>query len=158
MCLWRRVYFSCRHEDANVTPPRPVKPCPWAILRGSLAFPVYCPAEKRGLSVRFNFQDAVIRDRPCIPCQEMQLKRRLDEEWHAFSREFLWKSSEKEMVCYVTSRQEMFTNNHFEFWEELQALFIDKCKYEMRDKPYMYGEEYMEEPKEEDMWAGNSRS
>ncbi|KAI1450095.1 hypothetical protein F5Y02DRAFT_172484 [Annulohypoxylon stygium] len=156
MCMWRRVYFSCQHEDGNVTPPRAIKPCPWAILRGSVLNPLYCPEGKRALSVPFNFQDAVVRDHPCIPCQEMQVKKRLDEEWHAYAREHLWKASDREMVGYVTARQEMFAANHFTFWPELQTLFMTRARQEMKDKPYIYGEEFVGDVREEDKWPGNS--
>ncbi|KAI1458873.1 hypothetical protein F4805DRAFT_105786 [Annulohypoxylon moriforme] len=158
MCCWRRVYFNCHHEDANVTPPRAVKPCPWAILRGSLACPVYCLPEGRDFTLQYNFQDAVIRDRPCLPCQELQLRRRLDEEWHSFSRANLWKSSDKAMTEYIMSRQEMFNNNHFEYWEELQRAFIDSCRRDVENQEYLYGEEYVWDLREDDKWQGNSSS
>ncbi|KAI2466041.1 hypothetical protein F4781DRAFT_368616 [Annulohypoxylon bovei var. microspora] len=142
MCWWRRVYFNCRHEDTDVTPPQPILACEWAILIGSIEDPVYCGPRTREKTTPNVWKDAIIRDRPCSPCQQIQLRRRLDEEWHSFMRSYIGVFTLSEMEWYVKSRRDMFDCNHYGFWQELQATYINNCRGDIKAKcTYESGED-----------------
>ncbi|KAI0884288.1 uncharacterized protein GGS22DRAFT_21581 [Annulohypoxylon maeteangense] len=156
MCLWRRVYFNCYHENLNVTVPRPVKACPLAVSRGSELLPVYCHPQGRDFTATYDFTDAVMLTIPCIPCEERQARQRVDAQWHEFRTAELWNVSPKAMVRYITRRQELFNNNYFGNWEQLQAAYIFECRQELGTRPYMYGDEYTDNLGKGEGWRGNS--
>ncbi|KAI1413450.1 hypothetical protein F5Y13DRAFT_189357 [Hypoxylon sp. FL1857] len=72
MCLRRRVYFSCLHEDHDVTPPRSLifcsdaKPSSDSSTSGDLR--PCAAAESLPLTSKHDFVGAIIRSEPCEAC------------------------------------------------------------------------------------------
>ncbi|KAI0139417.1 hypothetical protein F4776DRAFT_616082 [Hypoxylon sp. NC0597] len=151
MCWWRRIYFTCRHEDMDVTPPRPIKPCLFAIWTGSAQQPNYCREGTRERTDRNNWEDAIWHDRPCIMCEKRQLKQHLDENWHSFMRRNFRRLTEPEMTFFQENRDRIFEENYYWDWSELHANFIDDVRQDIQTKygPRRYEEEEFQESSSE---------
>ncbi|KAI0166938.1 hypothetical protein GGR52DRAFT_584795 [Hypoxylon sp. FL1284] len=135
MCLIRRIYFSCKHEDRNVTPPRPMTPCILAHLKGSFESPHYCPLTDPKCVMSKNKEDDIYRDWPCVRCEEKELKRKLDKVWNDFVVENIPKVSVSEMFFYMTERDKIFDRKiHHRNWEMMQDTLIGICKWDIEEK------------------------
>ncbi|KAI1376548.1 hypothetical protein F4677DRAFT_445345 [Hypoxylon crocopeplum] len=134
MCWWRRVFFTCGHEDADVTPPRSVKPCDNAIRTGSIQEPNYCSETGRVRTPRRDSEGAEWRERPCIPCEKRRLREDLDGEWNAFVGESIYILTEPEMTSYIERRDEIFDLAYYWDWAELHTKFLDTCKEDVENK------------------------
>ncbi|KAI1776254.1 hypothetical protein F4818DRAFT_440620 [Hypoxylon cercidicola] len=136
MCWIRRVYFSCGHEDINVTPPRPIAPCWQAILRGSVANPIRCaPAYCKRRSPNDKDED-IRRDRPCVRCEQKELRESLDKEWGEFVKNNAATTTTSEMLFYMEERDKIFedVDNHYWDWDQLQGILLEKCKEDIKAK------------------------
>ncbi|OTA94597.1 hypothetical protein M434DRAFT_29746 [Hypoxylon sp. CO27-5] len=118
----------------DVTPPRPIKPCNFALRTGSRQRPNYCSVATRDRTRRNNRTDAIWRDRPCIMCEKRQLKQVLDENWHSFMRRNFRKLTEPEITLFQENRDEIFEENYYWDWSELHANFIDDIRHEIQVK------------------------
>ncbi|KAI0834693.1 hypothetical protein F5Y06DRAFT_300324 [Hypoxylon sp. FL0890] len=118
----------------DVTPPRPIKPCNFAVRTGSKQRPNYCSEAARQRTKRNVWEDAVWRERPCIPCEQRQLKQVLDENWHSILRRNFHKLTEPEISFYQECRREIFEDNYYWDWSELHANLIDDLRQDIRAK------------------------
>ncbi|KAI1138601.1 hypothetical protein F5Y05DRAFT_413222 [Hypoxylon sp. FL0543] len=132
----------------DVTPPRPIKPCNFAVITGSKKRPNYCDEARRERTRRNNWADAIWHERPCIPCEQRQLRQALDENWHAFLRRNFQKLTEPEMAFYQDRRNEVFEENYYWDWSELHANLIDDIRQDIHAKydSGSYGEGEVQQP------------
>ncbi|OTA98309.1 hypothetical protein M426DRAFT_17540 [Hypoxylon sp. CI-4A] len=118
MCWFRRIYFSCRHEDMNVTPPRPIKPCENALRTGTPQRPKYCHTSGLERTRRNDWANAIVRERPCIPCEQRQIRARLDQDWQSFMRQNLRRLAQVEVTHYEETRRRIFDNYYLDWMVE----------------------------------------
>ncbi|KAI1761416.1 hypothetical protein GGR53DRAFT_469327 [Hypoxylon sp. FL1150] len=151
MCYIRRIYFSCFHEDMNVTPPRPLTPCNLAIWKGSKSSPFFCISSFYGRRSVRNADENIIRDRPCPQCHEEELRLALDQEWHEFLRKNVKRTTTPDMLFYMEKRDRIFDNNYYLEWEQLHRNLVKKCLDDIKAKygPFGDKDEEVEEPSSE---------
>ncbi|KAI1473312.1 hypothetical protein K445DRAFT_321991 [Daldinia sp. EC12] len=133
MCWWRRVYFTCRHEDQDVTPPRPIKPCDNAIRTGSADYPNYCSEGSRQKTRRNAWTDAIFRERPCIPCEKREERQRLDQEWNSFMHQTMRTLTVPEVAFYQEQREQIF-DSYYWYWSDMQRDLINSCREDIQMK------------------------
>ncbi|KAI0007703.1 hypothetical protein F4779DRAFT_619303 [Xylariaceae sp. FL0662B] len=120
MCKIRRVYFSCGHEDTDVTPPGSILACENAVATGN-----YCPEESMGRTAHNAWYDAVRRDRPCIPCERRQIREQLDRQWRQFVRDMRADFAPPTGIAYYQEqRRRMIDSAYYLDWEMLQDRLI----------------------------------
>ncbi|KAI0381381.1 hypothetical protein F5Y04DRAFT_81231 [Hypomontagnella monticulosa] len=70
MCLRRRVYFQCLHEDNDVTPPRQLLYCGKAQSQDDTGDPAPCAAaDTLPYTKTYDFSNAVMRAQECEACK-----------------------------------------------------------------------------------------
>ncbi|KAI4862071.1 hypothetical protein F4820DRAFT_451296 [Hypoxylon rubiginosum] len=136
MCWIRPVYFSCNHEDMNVTPPRPRTPCPHAILRGSVANPIYCGLALCGRRSLRDTDENIYRDGSCARCEEKGLRYGLDKDWDKFVKQNVLKVTTSEMLFYMKQREAIFEDpdTHYWDWDQMHSILLEKCKQDIEAK------------------------
>ncbi|KAI1075899.1 hypothetical protein F5B20DRAFT_594685 [Whalleya microplaca] len=130
MCWLRRVYFSCKHEDKDVTPPRSIKRCEKAASKNFYCADYHMRRTKRGAK-----EDAIIRDWPCENCKTKQLRDELDKKWEEVL-DFLMDLSvdEVEIELYEDERDEMFSTFDDRDWDVQHGAFIEACLETIRER------------------------
>ncbi|KAI6081150.1 hypothetical protein F4821DRAFT_265222 [Hypoxylon rubiginosum] len=144
MCRARNIYFSCLHEDMNVTPPHPLAPCDEAILRDTGSGPVFCVSSFHGWkSVRDKDED-IIRERPCTRCYIKELREALWKDWVTFINENAQLTTTGDMLFYMEQRDNLFKDPDVHYWnlEQKHRSLVKKCLDDIQAK---YGPPVYEE-------------
>ncbi|KAI1415434.1 hypothetical protein F5Y13DRAFT_187542 [Hypoxylon sp. FL1857] len=117
----------------DVTPPRPMKACYFAVRAGRPRRPNYCRPDFCELTRRNSWSDAAWHDRPCAPCERRELKQRLDEDWHSFLRRNFRRLTEPEITFYQNQREQIFENYYWD-WGQLHANIMNNIRQDIQAK------------------------
>ncbi|KAI1390769.1 uncharacterized protein F4822DRAFT_426614 [Hypoxylon trugodes] len=118
----------------DITPPRPIKPCEYAISTGSPKKPHYCDSFTRERTRRNDWDEAIVRDRPCIPCYKRHLQMSLDLDWYSLMRQVIRVITDEEYEAYRAYRMKIFEEYYYWDWQRLHANLLDDCRVDIQAK------------------------